>query len=215
MNKLKARLIKHYLPLTVFSILLVIIFKIIWTKKNIITLITDISGYIAIVLLSLTLIIGTLNILLKRNNPTSTYFRRDIGIFGGILTLVHSVFGLFAHMRGKMWQYFLIETEYGYTIRLDDFGIANYTGVISTIFIIVLILISNDYSLKKIKIKRWKNIQRLSYIMFIFAIVHVIYYRVILEKLDLVYYTYLMMTVIVLIFQIIGFSLRMKRKFIT
>jgi methionine sulfoxide reductase heme-binding subunit len=167
------------------------------------------------VLLSLTLIIGTLNILLKYNNPTSTYIRRDIGIFGGILTLIHSVIGLFAHMRGNMWQYFLIKTEYGYSIRLDDFGIANYTGVISTMFIIVLILISNDYSLKKFKTKRGKNIQRLSHIMFIFAIIHVIYYRVILKKLDSIYYTYLMLLVIVLIFQIIGFSLRIKRKFIT
>jgi len=164
---------------------------------------------------SISLMIGSINILFKRKNPASSYFRRDISITGGILAVIHSIFGLFAHLRGNMWQYFLTKTENGHVIRLDNFGLANYTGLVSTIIIILLLVTSNDYSLRKLTLKNWKNIQRLSYVMFIFAIIHVIYYRIILKKSDLIYHFYLPLIIIVLTFQVIGMILRKKRERIT
>lgn len=210
MNIIKSRFSKHYFPLISVTILVGIILHNVWPKKDFITLITDVSGYIAIVLLSISLIIGAINVLMKRKNPVSSYFRRDIGISGGILAVIHSTTGLFVHMRGNMWQYFSIQTSTGYKIRLDDFGIANYTGLLSALLVVALIVTSNDYFILKLRTTKWKNFQRLSYLMFILAIIHVIYYR--LNNLGLVYTFYLPMVACVLALQISGFTIRIKNK---
>jgi len=80
MNKLKSRLIRHYIPLSIISVLTGIVFHLLWPKKDFITLLADASGYLAIVIIVISLIIGSINILLKRKNPTSTYFRRELAL---------------------------------------------------------------------------------------------------------------------------------------
>jgi sulfoxide reductase heme-binding subunit YedZ len=133
-----------------------------------------------------------------------------MGIAGGSLALIHSITGLFVHMRGNMWQYFSVQTATGYKIRLDDFGVANYTGLLSALLVVALLITSNDYFILKLRATKWKNIQRLSYLMFILAIIHIIYYR--LNNLGLVYSFYLPMVACVLALQISGYTIRIKNK---
>jgi sulfoxide reductase heme-binding subunit YedZ len=203
MDTMKSRLIRHYLPLLILTVLTGIAFHYKNPKWDLITLIADSSGYLGIVLIAVTLIIGSVNILFKRKNPTSTYFRRDIGITAGVITLIHSIDGLFVHLRGSMWKYFFEMNDQGYFIPFDDFRLANYTGLLSALLIVLVLVTSNDYSLWKLKAARWKNIQRLSYVMFLFAIVHVIYYRI--NNTDLLYDFYLPLVMVVVGFQGIGF----------
>lgn len=192
--------------MSVLTILTVLAFFCKNPKWDLITWIADSSGYIAIVLIAGSLIIGPINILLKRKNPTSTYFRRDIGIAAGVITLIHSICGLFVHLRGNMWKYFFERNDQGYFIPFDDFRLANYTGLLSTLLIVAVLATSNDYSMMKFKVIRWKNIQRLSYVMFLFAIVHVIYYRI--NNTELLLSFYLPLVLVVAGFQGIGVWVR-------
>ena len=212
MNETIARLKKHYLPLLSLVLIAWVIFYIGWTNRDTITFITQATGYISIIILSISLIIGPVNILLKIKNPISTYLRRDISVIGGILALIHSIAGLFVHLRGNNWQYFLNKTEFGYSIRTDNFGLANYTGLISALIIILLLITSNDYSLKKLNTTYWKNIQRLSYLMFILAIIHCFYYRIVKGNLNLIYSLYIPLFIIVLTFQMIGMWLKLTKQ---
>ena len=212
MNETIARLKKHYLPLLSLVLIAWVIFYIGWTNRDTITFITQATGYISIIILSISLIIGPVNILLKIKNPISTYLRRDISVIGGILALIHSIAGLFVHLRGNNWQYFLNKTEFGYSIRTDNFGLANYTGLISALIIILLLITSNDYSLKKLNTTYWKNIQRLSYLMFILAIIHCFYYRIVKGNLNLIYSFYIPLFIIVLTFQMIGMWLKLTKQ---
>jgi methionine sulfoxide reductase heme-binding subunit len=209
MNETLFRLKKHFLPVLSLVLIAGIIFYFGWSKRDRITFITQATGYISIIILTISLIIGTINLLLKRKNPISTYLRRDISIIGGILAVIHSIAGLFVHLRGKNWQYFLNKTEHGYSIRLDNFGLANYSGLISTLIIILLLITSNDYLLKKLNPANWKNIQRFSYLMFILAIIHCFYYRIVKENLNLIYGFYIPLFIIVLTFQMIGVWLKL------
>ena len=215
MNDTITRLKKHYLPLLSLVLIACVIFYIGWTNRDTITFITQATGYISIIILSISLIIGTVNILLKIKNPISTYLRRDISIIGGILALIHSIAGLFVHLRGNNWQYFLNKTEFGYSIRTDNFGLANYTGLMSAMIIILLLITSNDYLLKKLTSTYWKNIQRLSYLMFILALIHCFYYRIVKENLNLIYWIYIPLFITVLIFQMIGVYLKLSDRKIT
>jgi len=209
MNETILRLKKHYLPLLSLVLIAGLIFYFKRANRDTITFITQATGYISIIILSISLIIGSVNLLLNHKNPISTYLRRDISIIGGALAVIHSITGLFVHLRGKTWLYFLNNTDHGYSIRLDNFGLANYTGLISALIIILLIIISNDYLFKKLNPTKWKNIQRLSYLMFILILIHCYYYRIGKENLNLIFWFYIPLFIVVLTFQIIGVWLKL------
>lgn len=212
MDTIKTRLRKHYLPFLFLLLLFGLFLHLIWPKRDAITIITDTTGYVSIVAIVFSLLIGPMNLLLKRNNPVSNHLRRDTGIFGGILAVIHSITGLFVHLRGSTWKYFLNRTDHGYTIRLDNFGLANYLGLLSALLILFVLLTSNDYTLKKMGQATWKNVQRLTYFVFILAILHSVYYRVIAKNLFLVYSLYIPLFVLVLLFQNIGIWIKWQDK---
>lgn len=211
-NGLKNRFKVHYLPMLVLSIIFCLIFYIFWIPTlPVVPFITYTSGYLGIFLLAVSLLLGPLNLILRRKNPISTYIRRDIGIFGGILGMVHSVVGLLMHFTGKPWLYFLEEVGDGLIIRIGNFGLANYTGLFGALILILLLIISNDYSLGKLKAVKWKNLQRLTYLMFLLVIAHSIFYRLNANKEDLIIFLYLPMFFMVLAFQLIGIWLKRSR----
>lgn len=212
MNSIVLRLKRHYLPLIILSLFSATILFLIWNTRDTLTFVADSTGYISLLLLAVALVIGSINLALKRNNPISTYLRRDLGIYGGLLAIIHSITGLFVHLRGNMWQYFFVKTELGYAIRLDDFGIANYTGLISAFLILLLLVTSNDYSIRKLNPVKWKNLQRLTYLMFAIALLHSVYYRLVGNDLNRIYYLYLPLLSIILIFQFIGVRLKTRNK---
>ena len=208
---MKERLKKHYLPLISLVFIAGLFFYVNRANRETITFLAQATGYISITILTVSLILGSVNLLLKRKNPVSTYFRRDISIFGGFLAIIHSITGLFVHLRGKTWLYFLNKTINGYSVRLDNFGLANYTGLISSVVILLLLVTSNDYLLNKLNPHNWKNIQRLSYLMFILSLIHCYLYRIGKTDLSILYWFYLPLFITVLTFQIIGIRLRLTR----
>jgi len=206
-----SRFKSHYLSFLSVILLAGLVFFFKWSNKDVITFITDTTGYISITGIAISLIIGPLNLFLNRKNPVSTYFRRDLGITAGILAVIHSITGLFVHLRGNNWQYFFTKTEHGYSIRLDDFGLANYTGLISSFIIVLLIVTSNDYLLRKLNVVNWKIIQRFSYLMFVFAIIHCVYYRIVANNTNLIYYLYIPIFIIVFLFQLFGIGFKITK----
>src|SRR5438477_10962595 len=64
------------------------------------------SAYAGLAFLAASLWLGPWNVLRRRPNPISFDFRRDVGIWTGILAIVHTAIGLTVHLRGRMWMYF-------------------------------------------------------------------------------------------------------------
>jgi sulfoxide reductase heme-binding subunit YedZ len=211
-NSIKNRFKIYYLPMLVLSSIFCLIFYIFWKPTlPLIPFITYTSGYLSIVLFAVSLLLGPINLILRRKNPISTYIRRDIGIFGGILGIIHSVVGLFMHFIGKPWLYFVKEVGDNLIIRFDLFGLANYTGLFGALILILLLIISNDYFLGKLKVVKWKNLQRFTYLMFLLVIAHSIFYRLNANKEDLIIFLYLPMFLIVLAFQLNGIWLKTSK----
>jgi sulfoxide reductase heme-binding subunit YedZ len=107
--------------------------------------------------------------------------------------------------------YFLNKTENGCSIRLDHFGLANYTGLISAIILLALLIFSNDYFIRKLGPGRWKNVQRLTYLMFLLTVIHSVLYRAPKAQPGMIYTFYIPVTAIVLAFQITGIILVRKQ----
>jgi sulfoxide reductase heme-binding subunit YedZ len=134
------------------------------------------TGYVATVLLGLTLLIGPANLALRRRNPVSGYLRRDVGIWTAIVSVVHVVFGLLVkHGDGQVLGFFFRPGDRS-RILTNSFGLANWAGLFAVLIAAGLAAISSDVALRKLKAKRWKRLQRLNYALFALVILHALLY---------------------------------------
>jgi sulfoxide reductase heme-binding subunit YedZ len=134
-------------------------------------------GYLSLLLTALSLIIGPLNLLVRRANPVNIDLRRDIGIWAALTAFLH-VFGAFqVRMNGNIVLFFLRPSPSGYRLDFSRFGISNDLGLLATLLLIALLVTSNDLSLRKLKGKRWKLLQRFNYLLAVLAFAHTYLYQ--------------------------------------
>src|SRR5579859_4462727 len=134
------------------------------------------TAYAALVFLAASLWLGPWNVLRRRPNPVSFDLRRDIGIWAGILAILHTSIGLTVHLRGRMWMYFF-RTIHPAKLQNTPFGFANFTGLGASLSFLMLLAISNDLSLRALKPQRWKSLQRWTYAVFLLTGGHGIAYQ--------------------------------------
>jgi sulfoxide reductase heme-binding subunit YedZ len=178
-ERLQARLLGHHLPLFVLSTLSVAVLYYARTFKDELSRVSFALAYPALALIAVTLLLGPWNILRKRKNPVSNDLRRDIGIWAGILSLLHTAVGQCVHLRGRPWLYYLYRDSEHHTLpfRHDLFGFANYTGLISAMIMVALLATSNDYSLRALGTPGWKQLQRWNYGAAVLASIHTFSYQ--------------------------------------
>jgi len=134
------------------------------------------TGYVATVLLGLTLLIGPANLVLRRRNPISGYLRRDIGIWTAITSAIHVIFGfLVKHGDGQLLGFFFQPGDRS-SILTNSFGLANWAGLAGVLLVAGLAVISSDAALRRLKARRWKRLQRLNYALFTLVILHALFY---------------------------------------
>lgn len=202
---MRRRLWRHHLPLLLISLASVAAFYRTRSSQDVISNASFATAYPALALLAVTLLPGPWNLLRKRTNPISQDLRRDTGIWAAILGIVHTAVGQCVHLRGRPWLYYVYgPTEHHRGVRHDLFGLANYTGALGTLVLILLFATSNDWSLRKLHTQRWKQLQRWNYAVFGLAAVHAFAYQgVEKQRLDLVV-TVAVCVAIALAFQLTG-----------
>src|SRR5260370_7412435 len=126
------------------------------TRQDLISHFSIATAYPALVLTAAALVLGPWNVLRGRHNPVSFDSRRDLGIWAGVMALIHTVVGLNVHLRGRPWLYFVDEHK---RIRHDVFGFSNDTGLIAALLFLLLLAISNDLSLRPLSTPRSKSLQ--------------------------------------------------------
>lgn len=140
------------------------------------------TAYVALALLAVTLLFGPITALRGHRYPLSTDLRRDFGIWSGILAVAHVVVGLQVHMRGKMWEYFAHESKGMMLPRFDPFGLANYTGLGATLILVVLLVTSNDASLRRLGAERWRKVHALASWGLVLTVLHGAAYQAIEKR---------------------------------
>ena len=139
------------------------------------------TAYAALMFLAVSLGIGPWRVMKRRPNPVSDDIRRDIGIGAGILALLHTCIGLTVHLRGRMWMYFL-RRLHPPALQNTKFGFANYAGAVAAIVFVILLAISNDVSLRKLGLRRWKSTQRWAYAAFVVTVAHGVAYQLVEKR---------------------------------
>lgn len=206
-QRLRQRLLLHHLPLLLLSsgavawIFVTRPYKDVWMKASFAT------AYPALILLAATLLIGPLNLLLRRRNPVSIDLRRDLGIWAGILAIVHTAIGQNVHLRGRPWLYYIYDhpERHVLPVRHDVFGLANYSGALCTLLVILLLVTSNDLSLRRLGTRPWKSLQRWNYAAFALLAIHALAYEKGIENQKLPWFaTTLCGLAITLVIQLAG-----------
>lgn len=178
-DRLQHRLLFHHLPILIICVVSVSVLYFTRPYRDVISRVSFATAYPALFLVAATLALGPCQVLLRQRNPISSDLRRDLGIWAGILSVIHAVVGQCVHLRGRPWLYYVYGNQGHHTfpIRHDLFGVSNYTGAVSALFILALFATSNDYSLSKLGASRWKQLQRWSYVAFVLAAIHTIGYQ--------------------------------------
>lgn len=179
-RRLQHRLLTHHVPLLVASAIGIAALYSTRPYRDVIARASFATAYPALVLLTITLLIGPWNVLRRQRNPISSDLRWDIGIWAGLLSVIHSVIGQCVHLRGRPWLYYVYATKEHHLIPLrhDLFGFSNDTGAVSGLVLIALLATSNDYFLRTLGTPRWKQLQRWNYAAFALAALHAIGYQI-------------------------------------
>jgi len=169
------------------------------------------TGYVGLVLLGLTLLIGPANLVRGKRAPLSSYLARDVGIWAAAFSVLHVVYGFLTQHTDGILSYFLAPDDRG-RILTTSFGLANWAGIAATVIVVALAAISSDATLRKLKFRRWKQIQRLNYALFPLVIMHALLYGA-LKRLTSPYTALLIVSVIAVgVGQAVGVRLWRQRK---
>jgi len=179
-SRLSRRLLRHHLPIGLAALASGYLLYNTRSFPDVLTRLSFSSAYPALVLLTATLLIGPLKILAGERLAVSIDFRRDIGIWAGIVGLFHVVVGQCVHLRGRPWLYYIYENwqqKHVLPMRHDLFGLANYTGIVAAFVLLALLATSNDVALRKLGTPGWKQLQRWNYVCFVLTAVHTFTYQ--------------------------------------
>jgi methionine sulfoxide reductase heme-binding subunit len=170
-------------------------------------------GYLSLLLIFVSLLIGPLNLLRLRRNPLNIDLRRDVGIWAGITGGWHVLLVVRGTLpNGQLLGYFLQTGCCGYTPLVNVFGISNDLGLLATLLLLVLLALSNTVSLRILKGRRWKQLQRLTYLLAGLVVAHTIGYQYLNLRGPVLLVPVIILLVIVLASQSLGVVLTLSRQ---
>jgi len=143
------------------------------------------TAYVSVLFLTATLLIGPYSVIRGKQPPVQSYLRRDIGIWGAITAIAHSVLSLLINFGPlSAWDMFFYRNSDGSfgALRFDFFGIMNLTGLAATLIFVMLLALSSDRAFSSLKAKRWKSLQRWAYPAILLTLFHGISYQLISQR---------------------------------
>lgn len=170
-------------------------------------------GYLSLFLIGITLMIGPLNLLRSRRNPVNIDLRRDVGIWSAIAGCWHVLLVFRGTvLNGQILQFFLQTGCCGYGLQLNVYGFSNDSGLFATILLLLLLALSNAVSLRVLKGKWWKRMQRLTYLLALLAVAHTVGYQYLNVRGELLFVVVIILSMLVLVCQTWGIVLTLSRQ---
>ena len=131
------------------------------------------TGTSALVFLSAALLVGPIRQLRDKPTPAHIPWRRSLGVSASVAVLIHVSFGITIHADG--WRVWVPFTHvWRSSGSLFVLGAAFWIGLLAALLMSVLAIISNSRALRGFGVRRWKNVQRLTYLVYPLVFVHIL-----------------------------------------
>lgn len=136
----------------------------------------------SVALLAATLLFGPIRVLRGGRPSIHRPWRRVLGIWAGIMALLHLSTAVFVHVR---WQNVWANWVEISPPRLvgGDRGLANWLGLIQVVLVIMLLWLSRDAAVRMLGGRKWKWLQRSTYILVALVAAHALLYHRVEERI--------------------------------
>jgi len=168
-------------------------------------------GYLSLLLIGVTLIIGPINLVRSRRNPVNIDVRRDVGIWAGIAGCWHVLLVVRGTVLNGQILYFFLQAS-GLGLQLNVYGFSNDSGLFATILLLLLLALSNAASLRVLKGKWWKRMQRLTYLLALLAVAHAFGYQYLNQREQFLFVMVIVLSFLILACQAGGIMLTVSRQ---
>ncbi len=134
-------------------------------------------GDMSLVMIAMSMAIGPLSRLFSIFRG-ATPWRRELGIYGVILAVVHTAIILVGWVNWDFFRLFGYELHPAgvYVMVQQGFGMANVIGIIALAYGLVLALSSSNWSQRKLGGPVWKFLQQGAYVLWMLIVVHTAYF---------------------------------------
>jgi sulfoxide reductase heme-binding subunit YedZ len=171
------------------------------------------SAYLCLAFMTAALSIGPWRAVRAIAITKNIYLRRDIGVWASLTGLVHLFVATELSMSQQYMKRFVnISTAaLSDAMRADLFSWGSIIGFLVGVFVLILLVLSNDRILRIIGPKWWKRLQRLAYPAFALTVLHGFAFQALEARPAIAVGIVLMAFIGVLALQISGFSAIRKR----
>ena len=135
-------------------------------------------GDTGLVLIALSMAIGPLARLFPAMR-TMIPWRRELGIYGVLLAVIHTAIILVGWVDWDLYRLFGLEVHPNtgnYVMVQHGFSLANIVGTVGLVYCLVLGMASNDFSQRLLGGAIWKYVQQGAYVLWMLIVVHTAYF---------------------------------------
>lgn len=135
-------------------------------------------GDMSVLLIALSMLIGPCARFSERLR-TAIPWRRELGIHGVLLAVVHTIIILEGWVNwdfARLFGYELHPVTNVYVMYLHGFGLANVIGIIGLVYGVVLALASSNWSQRLLGGSVWKFLQQSAYVLWMVIVIHTAYF---------------------------------------
>tara|TARA_R110002110_G_scaffold376568_2_gene586499 strand:- start:6883 stop:7668 length:786 start_codon:yes stop_codon:yes gene_type:complete len=135
-------------------------------------------GDASLIFVAFAMAIGPVARFLRSARPLLPW-RRELGIWGVVLGLVHTAIILGGWVRWDLVRLFGFEFHPSlerYVMLQQGFGLANVIGIVALIYGMALALTSNNYSQRWLGGSVWKFLQQGTYVLWALIVIHTFYF---------------------------------------
>lgn len=137
------------------------------------------TGDASLILLYLALLAGPLARFWPKVAAPLLRYRRELGIWSGLLALLHTILILDGWVRWDAMRFLGYEfvPELGRLARMEPgFGLSNLIGLVALAITLMLVATSSDWAVRKLGASAWKFVQYSSYTVFYLSALHSAYF---------------------------------------
>lgn len=133
----------------------------------------------SLILLVVALVLGPLATLWPKRFGRWLPYRRELGVWFGLLALLHTILVLNGWARWDVQRFFGYDfvPQLGRMARLEPgFGLSNLVGLVAMLITLVLMATSTDWAVRRLGGRAWKFLQLSSYTVFYLVALHTVYF---------------------------------------